>query len=610
MGLFADSNRVSIRAIPESTLAWGVLPPNGSTRLIRITSSSLMNNKETKTSDELRFDRMVGSVIETSASAEGSVDIEYSAGSHDLLIQAFLLGKWSRPMDFDKFSGTVVSWATTSRLDISGADYTQYFVAGRRVVTGGFLAPASNSYFEIASVAFVSGVTQVTMTTSTATVEAGNAKSFIQDANDIVILKNSTIRSGTAGASAFDSNGGNAFTSAVATGQLTVGQKIQVDGFGYGTATIDLTATNPTDGEFVTVSDGVETVIFEFDNDSIVVSPRIAVTIGGSAAATAANLAAAINGQRVVGAISVSATVATTVVTVRNQLRVGGSVAESSANIAVTAFAGGTATSGYYTITAVSNDVISVTPNPGTSVAGVPVTIKASMVRNPSGVGTLPHQEIVPQSFTVETSFNDVGENLLQTGMRVGSFSLKVEAGEIVTGSFDFQGKSSSMNQVPTLSLAPYTPLNSTSTEVMNATTNVGVLVKDGISLATAIQSIELNGDASLRIQSAVGSKFPRGIGTGRFSLEGTITAYFENANLYRNFLAHDTVSLSFPFSDIDGNTVFYTIPALKFSKDDPAPGGIDEDIMEAIEFTAFRDPTTGTMLQLDRFSSSLSVTA
>lgn len=608
---FSDSNRASLRILQESNSAWGVTPASGLARALRFTSSSLVAMKDTTVSNEIRFDRMVSSVVETAANSEGDIDYEFSAGSHDILMQAFLLGQWSRPMEFDKFQGINVSWATTSRLDISGADYTAYFTAGRRVVTGGYLNPENNSYFEVQSVAFASGATQVTMTTSTAVVEAGNAKSFIQDANDIVILKSTSIRAATAGAASFDSNGTNAFASAITAGQLVVGQNIQVDGFGYETGSFDLTATNPTDGEFVTVNDGVDSLSFEFDNNAAVTAGRISVTIGGSAAASATNLAAAINQARLDGRLAVSATVATTVVTIRNKNKTGGSLAETSANITITAFSGGNLVSAQYKIVSLTDDIIGVSPTPPATITnGVAVTIKGSMVRNPSGVGSLPHQAIVPQSFTIETAFNDITAFLVQDGMRVGEFSMTVEAGEIVNGTYSFMGKETKKRVTTLIGTSPYTPLQTTSTEVMNATTNVGAIKKDGATLSTAIQSIELEGDASLRVQSAVGSKFPRGIGTGRFTLEGTLTAYFENLDLYTEFLEHETVSLEFYFSDIDGNQYTYTLPALKFSSDEPAPEGIDEDVMEELEFTAFRDSATGCMLQIDRFSTSSSVTA
>ena len=611
MSIFADSNRVSIRAIAESTTAWGVTPVSGVTRLIRLVSSSLMAKKETKTSDELRADRMVSSVTETAASSEGDIDFEFSAGSHDDFIQAFVLGQWTRPMSLDKFSGLNVAWGANNRIDIAGGDFTAYFTAGRRIVTGGFNNPLNNSYFNIASVALVSGVTQITVSTTTSVAEAGSAKTFVQDANDIVLLKNTSIRLGTGGASTIDSNGTNAFASAITAGQLVVGQTISVDGLGYEIGSFDLTATAPTDAEFVSVSDGVKAVVFEFDNNSSILPNRIAVAIGGSSALTAAALADAINAQRVAGNLSVSATVTGTVVTIRNQNKTGGALAETSANISVTAFAGGSSASGLYTITSLSNDVLTVSPQPvvDANAGGLGVTIKGSMLRNPDDTGNLPHQLIVPQSFTIETAFNDIGQYEVQTGMRVGAWSMNVQAGEIVKGTYSFSGKETKMKTATVLGAAPYTPVRSTSTEVMNATTNVGSLKKNGVALATALQSIELKGDASLRQQTAAGSKFARGVGTGRFNLTGTVTAYFENGEMYNHFINHETVGLSFDFTDLDGNSYRYSVPAVKFTSDDIKPEGIDQDVLEPLEFAAFRDSATGTMFQIDRFSASKSVT-
>jgi hypothetical protein len=190
--------------------------------------------------------------------------------------------------------------------------------------------------------------------------------------------------------------------------------------------------------------------------------------------------------------------------------------------------------------------------------------------------------------------------------MRVGTYSLDVSTGAIVTGTMNFQGKETAVLNTDKLGLAPYDALESTATEVMNATTNVGDLTKNGQILATAVQSITLEGDASLRNQNAVGSKFPRGIGTGRFNLTGTMTAYFETLELYTDFLNHTTISIGFDFKDQDSNVYFYTIPALKITSDPVNPTGIDEDVVEEMEWSALRDPATQCMLQVDRFSSIL----
>lgn len=606
----AESNRAAIRYLKEDNDCWGVTPASGTSRELRITSSSLSATKDTVVSNELRADRMVGDVIEVSASSGGEINIEFSAGSLDDFMQAFVLGAWTRPMGFDKFEGSkvgIVDAGAATTITIAGGDYTSYFVTGRVVKTEGFILPQNNNYFTIASVAFASGVTTITTTVDTGATEAGNAYSKVIDAND-VIVKSTAIRAGTGSTKTFDSNGGNAFAAAIAAKQLVVGQKLYVSGLGYETGTIQLTA-NPTDGQSFSISDGDKTVNFEFDNDSAFTRGSVGVAIGGSANATAANLQAAIMDQLNKKKLSVSASVATDTVTVKN-LRAdqGGAIVESLASVTAVNFSGGDATKhGFYTITALTNDVITVAEDVGVdaNAGSIAVTIKGSHLRNPGDLA-----DIVAQSFTVETGFTDVGQYFVQTGMRVGGFELNVASGELVGGKVTLQGKGTTTRTSTLIGAAPYSPLASTATPVLNATTNVGNIYKNGELLATALQSISLTGEASLRNQSAVSSKFPAGIGTGRFNLTGKFTSYFETLEMYDHFLNHDTISLAFDFSDNDRNAYWFTIPALKVTTDPIAPGGIDQDVLEELEFVALRDPNLSTMFMLDRFSSTLPATA
>jgi len=55
-------------------------------------------------------------------------------------------------------------------------------------------------------------------------------------------------------------------------------------------------SAQPVDGRTLTISDGVNTKVFEFDSNSAVGAGNVSVTIGGSAIATMANLVTAING--------------------------------------------------------------------------------------------------------------------------------------------------------------------------------------------------------------------------------------------------------------------------------------------------------------------------
>lgn len=603
--LLADSNRASIREIIEDNNAWGDTPATGITRQRRFKTSSITATKETAVSDEIRDDRMVSSVIETAATSGGEIAWEFAAGTTDMDFQRALMGAWSRPMDWDVFRGKTVSITDNNTITIAGADYTDYFTVGRRIKTSGFATPANNDYHQISAVAFASGNTTIDVTGTTLVAEAGTAFSAVADANDVIIHRSTAIRFGNT-ANTIDSNGANAFSAAIAAGQLVSGQRIFVEGVGYEAGTITLDTV--VDGDSVTVEDGNVGYTFEAQADVDVDDvDALIFAIGVDDAATAANLVKALNAARVAGILNVSASAAAEVVTVVNLNKDGGALTEVDASLAVVDFAGGNADAGgFYQISSVTNDAIVVDRAVPVIAAGRKITIKGSMLRNPSKSAN-----IVPQSATIETGFQDVDQFFAVDGLRCGGLELEVSAGSIITGSSKYMGRETKRSGVEKLSnTTNYTPLEAAATEVTSATANVGTLSVDGVEQATAIKSIKLSIEGNLRNQQAVGNKFPVGIAAGRLNVTGSIEAYFADGRMYDKFLQHETVSLAFPIIDLDANTYYFTVPAFKVSSDPVAPGGIDQDVMETMEFTAFRDGTTKCMVQIDRFSSTDPITA
>ena len=592
--LLADSNRASLREIIESNTNWGTTPATGVTRARRFRTSSITATKETAVSEEIRDDRMVSSVIETAAMSGGEIAWEFAAGTTDLDFQRALMGAWTRPMDWDVFRGKHVSITANNQIIIGGVDVASYFTVGRRIKTSGFVNPANNDYLQISAAAFAAGKTTVTVTGTSLVVEAGTANTTIADANDVIIHRSTAIRFGNAYAT-IDGNGTNPFAAAIAAGQLKAGQRIFVEGLGYesGTFTLDTVVA----GDTATVNDGVDIAVFEADVD---------FEIGADDTETAANLAAAINALRPTGNLNVFATSALGVVTVVNLNKDGGALTETGTTITAVDFTGGDATAGgFYQIVSLTDDTIVVDRPVPVVAAGRKITIKGSMLRNP---GT--SAEITPQSCTIETGFQDVDQYFSVDGLRCGSIEMEVASGSIVTGQSTFQGRETKRAAVEKLAGASYTVLEAPATEVVSATANVGSLSVNGVEQATAIKSIQFSIDGNLRNQQAVGSKFPIGIAAGRLNLTGTIEAYFADGEMYDRFIEHQTVSLAFPIIDQDKNTYYFTIPAFKVSSDPIAPGGLDQDVMESMEFTAFRDPATSCMVQIDRFSSTAPVTA
>lgn len=591
----AESNRASLRLIAEST--WGTTPGSGTSKELRYTSSSLVTGKETKTSDEIRADRMVPNIIEVAGMSSGDLSTEVSAGSNDDLMQAFLLGAWSKAMNFLLVKGASVNVSGTSEVTISGADYTDWLADGQWLKLEGFLNAANNGYVSINGTPSFSGGDTVITIDQTVVVEAGSAYTKVMDAGDVLLVDTGvTFTSGNT----VDGGGANAF------GSIVKGQKVFLEGLQKGSGSVVVTTTDPTEGATITISDGVQTVVFEVRTDSsLVAEGNVHVALSGTEATMAASLQAAIMDQLRKQQFRVSATVSTATVTIKNLRGSGGSIATSDATaFTVTSFSGGSASkSGVFTVdTAVDNDTFTVveTLTADANGGGLTVVVKGSHLRNPGALNA-----ITKQSFTLQSGFEDVSKYFRRTGMRVGSFTMNIAAKELVTANWSLMGGTPSHSSTDVLGdTGTYTVLATTNTEVFNATANVGTIYKDSTALSSAIREIEISGDASLREQPAVGSKYPAGIGYGRFTLKGKLNVYFEDFSFYDNFINHDTTSLQFGFEDVDHMAYYYTIPAMKITSDPISPNGIDQDVMEEMEWEAQRDPVLNTQFMLDRFSS------
>lgn len=595
----AESNRVSIRTLKEVT--WATTPASGVTKELRYTSASLAPTKETKTSEEIRADRMVSAIVEVGAATGGDISGEFSAGTWDEFYEAFVLGAWSKSMTMFRATGVTITSAT--ELTITGkGDLTDYFTAGDYIKLEGCVDPLNNRY------AAITGVAASVLTFAAATFQTGDANSGtpyckLLDAEDVIAVDTAiTFGQTTTGFSI--EGGAGIWTAPVAAGELRKGQKIFVEGLGYGTQTVTFVTSAATAGETVTISDGTSTIIFEFGTASTVTAGNVAVAPGAAFGDSADNLVDAIMGELAKNNLQVSATATTGVCTLVNYLDDTGSLAETGTNISVggATFSAAVDVHGFYTIDSVDNDEI-ITVEGLTDDAnggGATIVVKGSHLRNDGDL-----TGIIKQSFTVEVGFTDIAKYFVYRGQRVGSFTQNVAAGELVTVDWSLMGNEVVTGVSDTLGGAGYTPHDSTAGEPFNATANVGAIYKDGVALTTAIQSIEISGEANLREQRAVSSKFAAGIGYGRFTLTGNINAYFETLTLFNHFINHDTISLAWDFSDSDKTTYWYTVPALNITSDPVAPEGIDQDIMENMDWEAKRDASLNTQFMIDRFSST-----
>jgi len=199
-------------------------------------------------------------------------------------------------------------------------------------------------------------------------------------------------------------------------------------------------------------------------------------------------------------------------------------------------------------------------------------------------------------SYSIEKEFGDIAKFATFSGMRVGAMSLSMAYGEILTGSFTFAGAGA---DTPASSLVGTGSTNDApTTEVMNASSDVGTVKIDGVTTDICINSLEITLDNALREITCIGKDSPKDQKKGTASVTGTIEMYLsaDSFALYQKALTNSSISLEYTVSDGTSSYTFL-IPNAKLSGDAPQSGGLDQDIMFSAEFTALYDETENSSL-------------
>lgn len=190
------------------------------------------------------------------------------------------------------------------------------------------------------------------------------------------------------------------------------------------------------------------------------------------------------------------------------------------------------------------------------------------------------------KSFSIEKKFEQLTKYHTFKGCRVSTMNLNVNAGEIVTGSFGFMGKSLT---AASSSASSGTPTAASTTSVYNAINNVTVLNEGGSSYADKVTSLSLTIDNNLRQNVAIGTSAPSGIGFGQFLASGTMTVYFSSSAVFDKFVAGTDSALAFTLSDLGGSakTVNFNLPNIEYTSATVLAGGVNSDVMAEVGFTA-----------------------
>lgn len=206
------------------------------------------------------------------------------------------------------------------------------------------------------------------------------------------------------------------------------------------------------------------------------------------------------------------------------------------------------------------------------------------------------------QSFTIEKRYTDLSNEFAYLrGMAVDTMSLNVQRGAIVTGAFGFMGVRESSG-IATLATGTNA---ATATDVMNGVDDVVNFMENYAAGANDfdITAFSLSLQNNLRALTQIGSLGPTEMGTGTVSVTGTVQAYFRTKAIFDRYLNFNNSSLALVTqrTGTTGGWIF-DLPRIKFTSGQRVAGGLNQDIIADLQFTAFRNSTEDATIRIARF--------
>lgn len=205
------------------------------------------------------------------------------------------------------------------------------------------------------------------------------------------------------------------------------------------------------------------------------------------------------------------------------------------------------------------------------------------------------------RSFTIEKRFLDLtNEFAYLRGLAINSMSLNYQKGSIVTGSFGTIGTRETSGTA-TLANSVVAALT---TDVLNTVDDQLYFAENMIAGANDFDitafSFQLNNN--LRAQTECGTLGAVSMGVGSVDITGSVTAYFKNKTIldrYLNF-ANSSLHLVLQRNGTTGGWIF-DLPRVKFTNGQRVGGGLNQDIMAELQFTAFRNSTEDKTIRIAR---------
>ena len=203
---------------------------------------------------------------------------------------------------------------------------------------------------------------------------------------------------------------------------------------------------------------------------------------------------------------------------------------------------------------------------------------------------------VAPKFFSIEDYAADIDQARLFTGMAVSSMGISLAPNQMVTTTFGMVGKDMTIGAVQKTQDAASgaAPFDAYSGDI--AIGNVGSSTASGI-----VTGLDFTLTNSFAPTLVIGDDSAPSLEYGRAEIEGTLTAYFEDAALITRFLSEVESELEVSVNDPTGaNAYTFLFPRIKINSADVGVDGPTSRIIN-MSFVALYDATEGTNLSITR---------
>ncbi len=203
---------------------------------------------------------------------------------------------------------------------------------------------------------------------------------------------------------------------------------------------------------------------------------------------------------------------------------------------------------------------------------------------------------VAPKFFSIEDYAADIDQARLFTGMSVSTMAISLAPNQMVTTTFGMVGKDM------TISGTQKTQVAATGAQPFDAYSGDIAIGAVGTPVASAIvTALDFTLNNSYAPTFVIGDDSAPSLEYGRAEVEGTMTAYFEDAALINRFLNETETAIRVSVDDPTGaNSYTFDFPRVKINSADVGVDG-PTSRMVTMSFVALFDSTLGTNLQITR---------